>query len=252
MGAQRIVYGFHAVRARLRQAPDSVKELLVSEERQDTRMRELLAAAASAQVLVKPTPMQRLEGIAGHARHQGVVALVDAAGGRTSIAEIMEGIDHPALFLVLDGVQDPHNLGACLRTCDALGADALILPKDRAVGVNATVAKVACGAVDTVPVITVTNLTRSLRELQELGVWVLGADAEAPESLFSTELKGPLAWVLGAEGSGLRRLTRDTCDRLVSIPLSGTVASLNVSVAAGICLYAARAARAMPSERSPA
>ncbi|CAG0982572.1 23S rRNA (guanosine-2'-O-)-methyltransferase RlmB [Burkholderiales bacterium] len=247
MGAQRIVYGFHAVTARLRQAPETVKELMVSEARQDARMRDLLAAAARAGVSTRPAAPERLDGVAGHARHQGVVALVDASGGRSTVADILEGLDHPALLLVLDGVQDPHNLGACLRSCDAFGVDALILPKDRAVGINATVAKVACGAVDTVPVITVTNLTRCLRELQEQGVWVLGADAEAKESLFTADLRGPLAWVLGAEGSGLRRLTRDTCDRLVNIPLSGTVASLNVSVATGICLYATRAARATPA-----
>lgn len=243
VGAKRIVYGFHAVTACLRQALRGVDEVLFDQERQSPRMRELLAAAERAGVEPRAVSSERLDGLAGHRRHQGVVALVEAGGGRFTVVDILEGIDHPALFLVLDGVQDPHNLGACLRSSDAFGVDAVILPKDRAVGVNATVAKVACGAADTVPVITVTNLARCLRELREAGVWVLGADADAQESLFQADLRGPVAWVLGSEGSGLRRLTRESCDRLVRIPLSGTVASLNVSVAAGICLYAARAAR---------
>jgi 23S rRNA (guanosine2251-2'-O)-methyltransferase len=146
------------------------------------------------------------------------------------------------LLLVLDGVTDPHNLGACLRNADAFGAHAVIVPKDRAAGVNATVAKAASGAADTVPVITVTNLARTLRELKERDVWILGADAGG-ESLFDADVSGPIAWVLGAEGAGLRRLTREHCDRIVGIPVAGSVESLNVSVASGICLYATRAAR---------
>ncbi len=244
MSDSRIVYGFHAVTARLRQAPGEIRELLFDERRQDGRMRDLLGAASRSGIAPRAVGAARLDGLAGHARHQGVVAVTETAQGRVTVQETLENLDHPALLLVLDGVQDPHNLGACLRSCDAFGVDALIVPKDRAVGVSATVAKVACGAVDTVPVITVTNLVRSLREMQEAGVWVLGADAQGSETLYEADLQGPVAWVLGAEGSGLRRLTRETCDRVVSIPLSGTVASLNVSVAAGICLYAARAARA--------
>jgi 23S rRNA (guanosine2251-2'-O)-methyltransferase len=155
---------------------------------------------------------------------------------------VLDGLMEPALLLVLDGVTDPHNLGACLRNADALGAHAVIVPKDRAVGVNATVAKAASGAADTVPVVTVTNLARALGEIKDHGAWVLGADS-AGESLYDADLGGPVAWVLGAEGSGLRRLTRERCDRIVGIPLSGTVESLNVAVASGICLYATRAAR---------
>ena len=147
---------------------------------------------------------------------------------------------------MLDGVTDPHNLGACLRSADAFGAHALIVPKDRAVGVNATVAKAASGAADTVPVIAVTNLARTLRDLKACGVWIVGAEAGG-ESLFDADLTGPIAWVLGAEGAGLRRLTRESCDRIVGIPLQGTVESLNDSVAAGICLYATRRARALAS-----
>ena len=175
------------------------------------------------------------------------MAIVSAADAPVTLDDVIETLAEPALLLVLDGVTDPHNLGACLRNADAFGAHAVIVPKDRAVGVNATVAKAASGAADTVPVITVTNLARTLRDLKSKGVWILGADAGG-ESLFDADVTGPVAWVLGAEGSGLRRLTRELCDRIVGIPLSGTVASLNVSVAAGICLFATRRARAAERE----
>jgi len=172
-----------------------------------------------------------------------VVAIVDDALPHVTLDDVLEPGETPPLLLVLDGVTDPHNLGACLRSADAFGARAVIVPKDRAVGVNATVAKAACGAADTVPVVAVTNLSRAMREMKERGIWLLGADAGG-ESLFTAELSGPVAWVLGAEGQGLRRLTRESCDRIVGIPLAGSVESLNVSVAAGICLYATQAARA--------
>jgi 23S rRNA (guanosine2251-2'-O)-methyltransferase len=159
-----------------------------------------------------------------------------------TLADVLDAPDEPPLLLVLDGVTDPHNLGACLRSADAFGAHAVVVPKDRAVGVNATVAKAASGAADTVPVITVTNLARALREMKDAGVWILGAETGG-ESLFTADVSGPLAWVLGAEGEGLRRLTRELCDRMVAIPTQGTVESLNVSVAAGICLFATRRAR---------
>jgi 23S rRNA (guanosine2251-2'-O)-methyltransferase len=179
-----------------------------------------------------------------------VVAVVSGAAAAHSLDDVLEGLQEPALLLVLDGVTDPHNLGACLRSADAFGAQAVIVPKDRAVGVNATVAKVASGAADTVPVVSVTNLARSLQELKERGVWIAGADASAEESIFEADLSGPLAWVLGAEGTGLRRLTRERCDRLLRIPLQGSVASLNVSVAAGVCLFATRQQRMYPPRRS--
>jgi len=162
-------------------------------------------------------------------------------------------LEHPAeppLLLVLDGVTDPHNLGACLRCADAFGAHAIVVPKDRAVGVNATVAKAASGAADTIPVITVTNLARALRDLKDAGVWIVGADAGG-ESLFDADVSGPIAWVLGAEGEGLRRLTREHCDRIVGIPLAGSVESLNVSVAAGICLFTTRRARSAVKLAAP-
>jgi 23S rRNA (guanosine2251-2'-O)-methyltransferase len=163
-----------------------------------------------------------------------------------TVDDVFESIDEPVLLVVLDGVTDPHNLGACLRSADAFGAHALIVPKDRAVGVNATVAKAASGAADTVPVVSVTNLARTLRDLKARGAWIVGAETGG-ESLFDADLTGPIAWVLGAEGAGLRRLTRESCDRIVGIPLQGTVDSLNVSVATGICLYATRRARALAS-----
>jgi 23S rRNA (guanosine2251-2'-O)-methyltransferase len=208
-------------------------------------MRELLSRAASARCPVHAADAARLRDLAGTERHQGVVAIVDATSPQVALDEVIQSAREPLLLLVLDGITDPHNLGACLRSADAFGAHAVIVPKDRAVGVNATVAKAASGAADTVPVVTVTNLARALRDLKEHGVWILGADAGG-ESLFDADVGGPVAWVLGAEGSGLRRLTRELCDRIVGIPLAGAVESLNVSVAAGICLYASRRARAVP------
>ena len=162
----------------------------------------------------------RLDALAGHGRHQGVVAIVDDALPHVTLDDVLDSPAEPPLLVVLDGVTDPHNLGACLRSADAFGALAVVVPKDRAVGVNATVAKAACGAADTVPVIAVTNLARTLRDLKERGVWLLGADAGG-ESLVTADLAGPVAWVLGAEGAGLRRLTRESCDRIVGIPLVG-------------------------------
>ncbi len=243
MSDTRLVVGFHAVTARLRQRPESVRALYVAAGRQDGRLRDLVLRAKSAGVAVHPSDDDRLEQLARGQRHQGVVAVADAAMPHVTLAELLEHPPEPPLLLVLDGVTDPHNLGACLRSADAFGAHAVIVPKDRAVGVNATVAKAASGAADTVPVVTVTNLARALRDLKEAGVWVVGADAGG-ESLFDADVTGPIAWVLGAEGEGLRRLTREHCDRVVGIPLAGTVESLNVSVAAGICLYATRRARA--------
>jgi 23S rRNA (guanosine2251-2'-O)-methyltransferase len=171
------------------------------------------------------------------------IAIVDAQRPYVTLDDVFADLVEPALLLVLDGVTDPHNLGACLRNADAFGAQAVVVPKDRAVGLNATVAKAASGAAETVPLIAVTNLARALADLKTRGVWVFGADQRG-DSLHDADLDGPIAWVLGAEGQGLRRLTRDTCDRLIAIPLSGAVESLNVSVAAGICLYATRAVRA--------
>ena len=242
----RHVFGFHAVTARLRMRPESVRTVYVADVRHDRRARELIERAAAAGVAVHAIDEPRLAALAGTTKHQGVVALVATDLPYQTLDEVLERLKEPPLLLVLDGVTDPHNLGACLRSADAFGAHAVIVPKDRAVGVNATVAKAASGAADTVPVITVTNLARCLRDLKDRGVWLLGADAGGDENLFGADLSGPVAWVLGAEGAGLRRLTRELCDRIVSIPLLGSVESLNVSVAAGVCLFATRQQRAAP------
>ena len=238
----RVLFGFHAVTALLRQRPESVHALYVDAQRHDARMRDLVARASGAHIAVHTVDHPRLDALASQGRHQGVVAIVDAQRPYVTVEDVLEGAGELPLLLILDGVTDPHNLGACLRSADAFGAHAVIVPKDRAVGVNATVAKAASGAADTVPVLAVTNLARTLRELKERDVWIVGADVGG-ESLFEADVGGAIAWVLGAEGQGLRRLTRESCDRIVGIPLGGSVGSLNVSVAAGICLYASRSAR---------
>lgn len=246
MSDTRILFGFHAVLSRLRQHAASIQEILIDRDRVDARMKDLLAMAESAGVRLMQVERTRLDGMAGaNGRHQGVIArVVDTPIPYRDIHDILESdLKEPPFFLVLDGVEDPHNLGACLRVADAMGVHAVIAPKDRAAGLNATVRKVACGAAETVPFIAVTNLARTLRELQEAGVFVVGTSAEATHDLFSTRLTGPLALVLGAEGTGLRRLTAETCDALVGIPMFGSVESLNVSVASGICLYEARRQR---------
>lgn len=245
MAETRIIHGFHAVTARIRQNADSVSELYVDTQRRDPRARDLLKLAEAHDVRVVPVDGKRLDGMAGNTRHQGVAARVDAAQRVQHLDDVLDTLTEPALLLVLDGVQDPHNLGACLRNADAFGVHAVIAPKDRAVGITSTVEKVASGAAETVPYITVTNISRTLRELQERDIWVVGADGEAETDLHGFRHRGALAWVLGAEGEGLRRLTKDNCDQLVRIPMLGSVESLNVSVSAGVCLYEARRQRAV-------
>ena len=243
MAETRVIHGFHAVTARIRQHAESVLELYADPQRRDPRVRDLLKLAETNGVRVVPVDGKRLDGMVGNARHQGVAARVDATQKVRHLDDVLDTLTEPALLLVLDGVQDPHNLGACLRSADAFGVHAVIAPKDRAVGLTATVEKVACGAAETVPYITVTNLSRTLRELQERDIWVVGADSEAETNLHGLRHSGALAWVLGAEGEGLRRLTKETCDQLVSIPMLGSVESLNVSVSAGVCLFEARRQR---------
>ena len=245
MSETRLIHGFHAVTAKLRHAAEDVKELLIAEGRQDGRMRDLLKLAATTGVRVITSDLARLDGLAGKG-HQGVVARVAAQMKHISLDDVLDGLegsDDKPLLLVLDGITDPHNLGACLRVADAAGAHAVIAPKDKACGLNATAIKVASGAADTVPYIVVTNLARALREMQEREIWVIGAAGEADKSLYSIDQKVACAWVLGAEGDGLRRLTRETCDELAQIPMHGSVESLNVSVSAGICLFEARRQR---------
>lgn len=237
------IHGFHAVTSRLRSNAQGVREVYVDAARQDRRSRDLLALAESKGVRVIAVDAKRLDGMSGQARHQGVVARVDAVILPTHIEDVLDDLTEPPLLLILDGVTDPHNLGACLRVADGMGAHAVIAPKDHAVGLNATVAKVASGAADHVPYIMVTNLARTMRELKDRGVWLIGTDERAEKDLYAIKLNGPMAWVLGAEGEGMRRLTRETCDELVRIPMLGSVESLNVSVSAGICLAESRRQR---------
>jgi 23S rRNA (guanosine2251-2'-O)-methyltransferase len=246
----QLIFGFHTVHARLRHHPDSVREIFVHAGRHDPRLRDLVATAQARGARVVQVDAQRLQGLVGHAKHQGVVACVDPIRMAHSLEDVVAASGSDTLLLVLDGVTDPHNLGACLRVADALAVHAVICPKDRSAGLTPTVAKVASGAAETVPFIPVTNLARALDEMKELGLQVVGADQSADESLAGADLTGPLAWVLGAEGEGMRRLTRERCDRLVRIPMLGSVASLNVSVAAGLCLYETQRQRARAAEKT--
>jgi len=233
----RVVFGFHAVLARLRADASSVVEIFLDEARNDARARDLVAAAERAQVRLLRVAAKRLDGFYGGGRHQGVVARVQMASVADSLDDVLEAIGGPALLLVLDGVTDPHNLGACLRIANAAGAHAVIAPKDRAAGITPAVSKVASGAAEATPYLMVTNLARTLDELKEREIWVVGADENAERTLFAADLPQSIAWVLGAEAEGMRRLTRERCDLLVKVPMSGAVQSLNVAVAAGICLY---------------
>lgn len=210
-------------------------------------MGDLLRAAKGANVRIIQADDQRLDAMVGTRRHQGVVARASELSLARNLAELLDMIQGPPLLLLLDGVTDPHNLGACLRVADGAGAHAVIAPKDRAVGLNATASKVASGAADTVPYITVTNLARTMRDLQERDIWLTGTTDDAEQSLFDLDYTGGTAFVMGSEGEGMRRLTRENCDRLVSLPMMGSVESLNVSVAAGVCLYEARRQRLFAS-----
>ncbi|MDR2128968.1 MAG: 23S rRNA (guanosine(2251)-2'-O)-methyltransferase RlmB [Burkholderiaceae bacterium] len=236
----QILFGFHAVGVRLKTAPQSIVELYADPARRDARMRQFLSRAAEAGVRVIGADSARLNRLSGSLNHQGLAARVQpAAAPARSLDDLLDALAQPALLLVLDGVTDPHNLGACLRVADGAGAHAVIAPKDHAAGINATVAKVASGAAETVPYFMVTNLARTLGELRERGIWIIGACDDAPKTLYQMDLKVPVALALGAEGTGLRQLTRKRCDELARIPMAGAVESLNVSVASGVCLYEA-------------
>jgi 23S rRNA (guanosine2251-2'-O)-methyltransferase len=247
MAETRLIYGFHAITAKLRHAAEDVHEIIIAEGRQDGRMRDLLKLAESFKVRVTLSDTARLDAMSGavgrNSSHQGVVARVASQARHVTLDDVLENLQEPALLLVLDSITDPHNLGACLRVADAAGAHAVIAPKDKACGLNATAIKVASGAADTVPYIVVTNLARSLREMQEREIWVVGTAANAKREIYAIDQKGPTAWVLGAEGSGMRRLTQETCDELAYIPMHGSVESLNVSVSAGLCLFETRRQR---------
>ena len=239
----KVLFGFHAVGVRIKTAPSSVFEVFFDVSRRDARMRQFTDRAREAGVRLVESDGLRLAKMCGSHGHQGVVARVDILATVKSLDELLEqleaaGIEQP-LLLVLDGVTDPHNLGACLRVADGAGAHAVIAPKDHAAGISAIVSKVASGAAETMPYFMVTNLARTLGELKERNIWCIGTSDDATKTIYDVNLKGPVALVLGAEGEGMRQLTRKTCDDLVSIPMRGAVESLNVSVASGVCLYEA-------------
>ncbi|MHB0851949.1 23S rRNA (guanosine(2251)-2'-O)-methyltransferase RlmB [Stutzerimonas nitrititolerans] len=245
------VYGLHAVEALLRHHPKRVKQVWLAEGRGDPRVRVLLELAEQARVRVGQCERREMdawvEGV-----HQGVVAEVSPSQvwGEAMLEELLDRAEGPPLLLVLDGVTDPHNLGACLRTADAAGALAVIVPKDKAATLNATVRKVACGAAEVVPLVAVTNLARSLEKLQQRGLWVVGTAGEAEQVIYAQDLTGPTVLVMGAEGKGMRRLTREHCDFLVCLPMAGSVSSLNVSVATGVCLFEALRQRQVATSRN--
>ena len=233
-----MIYGIHAVQALLERAPERFQEVFILKGREDKRLMPLIHALEAQGVVIQLANRQFLDEKSEGAVHQGIIARVKP--GRqyqeNDLPDLIAELENP-FFLILDGVTDPHNLGACLRSADAAGVHAVIAPKDKAVGINATVAKVASGAAEHVPYIMVTNLARTLREIKEYDIWVVGTDDQAETSLYQTQVAGPIAWVMGAEGEGMRRLTREHCDELVNIPMAGSVSSLNVSVASGVCLF---------------
>ena len=235
----QVLFGFHAVNVRLKTAASSIVEIHVDVTRRDARMRQFLERAQAAGAKLVDSDDQRLIRLAGSPRHQGVVARVNKLVMAHSLDDVLDAVSGSPLVLVLDGVTDPHNLGACLRVADGAGAHAVLAPKDHAVGLNATVAKVASGAAETVPYLMVTNLARALNEMKERDIRIIGTAEDAEQTIYDIDLSGPVALVLGAEGAGMRALTRKTCDQLVRIPMAGAVESLNVSVAAGVCLFEA-------------
>jgi len=236
MSEQVLIYGIHAVKAALQQDAGKVTEVILIPLRKNRRLHSIRDLAMQAGVTVRQASNSELDALCDNARHQGVAARVPVMQTPVTLELLLETLEQP-LLLVLDGVQDPHNLGACLRTADAAGVDAVIVPQDRAVGLTPVVRKVASGAVETMPFYQVTNLARTLRMLQQQGLWLVGADERGDDSLYTTDLRGPLVLVMGAEGKGLRRLTRELCDILISVPMAGQVSSLNVSVATGVCLF---------------
>ena len=250
MSSAKTLFGFHAIGVRIKTAPASILEIHIEPTRRDARMRQFVERIKEAGIHLIESDGMRLAKLCGSHGHQGVVARVQALVQTHSLDELLERLeasqaDVPLaqrvqpLLLVLDGVTDPHNLGACLRVADGAGAHAVIAPKDHAAGINATVAKVASGAAETVPYFMVTNLARTLGELKERNIWVIGTSDTATQTLYDADLRGPVALVLGAEGDGMRQLTAKTCDQLVRIPMQGAVESLNVSVASGVCLFEA-------------
>ncbi len=242
-GAPRVLAGFHAVGARLRADPGSIGVLYFDAGRRDARMQQLLARAEEGAVRCVAVEPARLDGMAPEVPHQGVVAQTSGAPPALAFEALLDGVNLQTFVLILDGVTDPRNLGACMRTAAAAGVDAVVVPRDRAAALTAVAAKAAAGATETLPLITVTNLARAMQDMKDAGIWIVGADVAAPRDLYETDLTGPRAWALGAEGTGLRRLTRERCDETVRIPMASGMESLNVSVAAGVCLFETRRQR---------
>ena len=242
--SNQTTYGIHAVKELLERRPSDVEEVFVLSGRIDKRMDEIASLAERQGVSISAVDKKQIDNLVS-GKHQGVVAIAksnatqsDNSMNEQQLYDLIRQIDAP-LLLVLDGVTDPHNLGACLRTADAAGVNAVIIPKDKSAGLNPTVRKVASGAAELIPLVTVTNLARALEKLKALGVWIVGTDDGTTSSIFQQELTGPLAIIMGSEGTGLRRLTREKCDYLVSIPMAGKISSLNVSVATGVMLFEA-------------
>ncbi|WP_417664855.1 23S rRNA (guanosine(2251)-2'-O)-methyltransferase RlmB [Pseudidiomarina sp.] len=239
MSKKVTIFGMHSVRSLLEQHPERLVEVFATRERQDKSLQELVSLTQRLGIRVQFVPKATLDKKAEGGNHQGIAitALEAPQLNENDLDGLIDKFGNKALFLVLDGVTDPHNLGACMRTADAAGVTAVIVPKDKSASINPTVRKVASGAVEAIPFVQVTNLARTLRQLQDKQVWVVGTAGEASKSLYEVDYTGPVAIVMGAEGDGMRRLTRETCDELIKIPLLGTVSSLNVSVATGVCLY---------------
>ena len=241
MSDDSLVFGLHAVRTLLMQRTDRAVRLIVQKGREDARVAEVAKLARAADVPIESRDSKDLDRLAASERHQGVCLYVKPTGvlGEGALDDLLDALTTPPFLLVLDGVQDPHNLGACLRTADAAGVTAVIVPRDRAAGLSPVVRKVAAGAAETIPMFQITNLARTLKQLKDRNVWIVGTDEEGTKTIYDLDLKGPLALVLGAEGPGLRRLTKENCDVLTRIPMHGSVESLNVSVATGVVLYEA-------------
>lgn len=235
------IFGFHAVQSILKTCPDRAIELMVSSRRNDQRLQKTLSLAERAEVPIKKVSASEMDGFADSDKHQGCILRAEKGKmyDEKWMIEYVSSLDHSPLILVLDGITDPHNLGACLRSADAAGVDAVIAPRDKSAGLSPIVRKVACGAADTIPFVLVTNLSRMLEKLQKAGVWICGAAGESDQTLVDVDMTSPTAIVMGSEDRGLRRLTRESCDHLVKIPMRGSVESLNVSVATGIMLFEA-------------
>ncbi len=235
--SQSYIYGFHAINKMLQHSPQSCVELICTEGK-NPRLLSLIGSARQARLPIRFESRELLSDLSGGAKHQGcVLQIVESSPNALTLDQLLQQNHNRSLYLVLDGVQDPHNLGACLRTADATGVDAVIIPKDRSAGLTATVRKVAAGGAESIPLLEVTNIARSLKEMKKAGIWIYGTSGDAIADVYQYSYDSAVALVMGAEGDGLRRLTAEQCDHLVKLPMLGTVESLNVSVATGVCLY---------------